>query len=286
MGPPHRKKVCHNNNHLYIKPPPGGSPGSQGGRTSPTHSHCSSTSFSSLGSTSEEKRSTALLDRKRVVYTALFLVCTAVYWNSLSCQFVFDDITAIVENRDLRPHVPLRNLLTNDFWGTPMIKEQSHKSYRPLTVLSFRLNYLWGELEPVGYHLVNLVCHGLVTMLYFHTCRQVMSASALTSLVASLLFAVHPVSLVLLLMLISMFGALRGIGSHHNLILLLLLLTLDHYESNALLLSLSYSSIHFLAYAYSHCDPDGDRDRPEKRDTHYPFLVSFVGILDSADTET
>ena len=198
MGHPHRKKVCYpNNNHIYIKHSHLSSHANgQAGRTSPTHSHCSSTSFSSIGSNAGDKQR-SLLDRQRVVYTALFLVCTGVYWNSLSCQFVFDDITAIVENRDVRPHVPLRHLLYNDFWGTPMIKEQSHKSYRPLTVFSFRLNYLWAELEPVGYHLVNLVCHGLVTMLYYHTCRQVISASALTSLVASLLFAVHPVSLVL-----------------------------------------------------------------------------------------
>ena len=28
--------------------------------------------------------------------------------------------------------------LRNDFWGIPMHKEQSHKSYRPLTVLTYR----------------------------------------------------------------------------------------------------------------------------------------------------
>ncbi len=185
---------------------------SSGGRYSPTHSHCSSSSFTNASCISIDDRSNGVLERisrsRRIVYTSLFLICTAVYWNSLSCQFVFDDITAIVENRDLRPHVPLRNLWANDFWGTPMIKEQSHKSYRPLTVLSFRLNYLWSELEPLSYHLVNLVLHGSVTILYYHTCRQVVSASSITSLVASLLFALHPVSLTQLLIIIFMFAAL------------------------------------------------------------------------------
>ena len=68
--------------------------------------------------------------------------------------------------RDLRPHVPLANLFENDFWGTPMVKEQSHKSYRPLTVLSFRLNYLAHELAPLGYHLANVLLHAAVTLLY------------------------------------------------------------------------------------------------------------------------
>ena len=138
-------------------------------------------------------RKRSVLDRRRgLVYSGLFMLCVSVYWNSLGCEFVFDDITAIVENRDLRPHVPLKNLFQNDFWGTPMSKEQSHKSYRPLTVLTFRLNYLFGETEPLGYHLVNVVLHGLVTALFFKVCR-LLTGSAITSLVASILFSLHPV---------------------------------------------------------------------------------------------
>jgi hypothetical protein len=130
-----------------------------------------------------------------------------VYWNALSCEFVFDDITAIVDNKDLRPHVPLRNLLANDFWGTPMTKEQSHKSYRPLTVLTFRWNYWLGETDPLGYHLVNVLLHGLVTALFFKVCCEMLSSggggsssngaggrSRGRSLVASVLFALHPVN--------------------------------------------------------------------------------------------
>ena len=78
-----------------------------------------------------------------------------------------------------------------------MWKEQSHKSYRPVTVATFRsnfnyfiiqpiftiilimvvkqvilmmplvrLNYLVHELAPLGYHLVNVFLHALVTLLY------------------------------------------------------------------------------------------------------------------------
>ncbi|MPC35841.1 Transmembrane and TPR repeat-containing protein 3 [Portunus trituberculatus] len=45
--------------------------------------------------------------------------------------------------------------------------EQSHKSYRPLCVLTFRLNYLLHGLEPLGYHLVNMLLHGVVCILYY-----------------------------------------------------------------------------------------------------------------------
>lgn len=52
----------------------------------------------------------------------LFVSVCICYLNSLSCGFVFDDVSAVVENQDLRPHVPITNLFWNDFWGTPMQK--------------------------------------------------------------------------------------------------------------------------------------------------------------------
>lgn len=54
--------------------------------------------------------------------SVVFVVALVVYWNALSCGFVFDDISAIKENRDLRPHTPISNLFLHDFWGTPMQK--------------------------------------------------------------------------------------------------------------------------------------------------------------------
>ncbi|XP_054242526.1 protein O-mannosyl-transferase TMTC3 isoform X1 [Indicator indicator] len=47
-------------------------------------------------------------------------VVAACYWNSLFCGFVFDDVSAILDNKDLHPSTPLKNLFQNDFWGTPM----------------------------------------------------------------------------------------------------------------------------------------------------------------------
>ncbi|XP_014223794.1 transmembrane and TPR repeat-containing protein CG4050 [Trichogramma pretiosum] len=121
-------------------------------------------------------------------------VCAAalgVYLNSLGCGFVFDDISAIKENRDLRSHTPLKNVFFNDFWGTPMHKEQSHKSYRPLCVLTFRWNYMIHQLDPMGYHLFNVILHVGVSLLYFRICLMFLPDVA--SFISALLFAVHPI---------------------------------------------------------------------------------------------
>ena len=194
----HRRLHVNNNNTIYAK------------KTHHTTSNSSSSNTSSSDEAGGGLGGGSILDERRgLVYSGLLLLCTIVYWNALSCEFVFDDITAIVDNKDLRPHVPLRNLLANDFWGTPMTKEQSHKSYRPLTVLTFRWNYWLGETDPLGYHLVNVLLHGLVTALFFKVCCEMLSSggggsssngagaggrSRGRSLVASVLFALHPVS--------------------------------------------------------------------------------------------
>ena len=105
---------------------------------------------------------------------------------------VYDDEPAISSNTDLRPKTPWSNLLWNDFWGAPMTSKTSHKSYRPLCVATFRLNYLLHELQPMGYHLVNVLLHGAVCYLYVQLCGVVFS-QVWPALIAGLLFAVHPV---------------------------------------------------------------------------------------------
>ena len=120
------------------------------------------------------------------------LVGAVVYLNSLGLQFCFDDQAAIIDNVDLRPNVSVINLLRNDFWGTPMSDKDSHKSYRPLTVATFRLNYMLHELQPLGYHLVNVLLHSAVCYLYVLLCGVVFS-EVWPALIAGLLFAVHPI---------------------------------------------------------------------------------------------
>ena len=72
---------------------------------------------------------------------ALFLVAAvsiACYANSWDGDFVFDDSEAILNNKDVKLEKPWQNLFYNDFWGSKLASNTSHKSYRPLTVVSFR----------------------------------------------------------------------------------------------------------------------------------------------------
>ncbi|CAH1798791.1 unnamed protein product [Owenia fusiformis] len=120
------------------------------------------------------------------------LLSLLLYWNTLNADFCYDDSRAIQKNPDLLPETPISDIFYNDFWGTPLTHSGSHKSYRPLCVLTFRLNYFLGGLNPVGYHLVNVLLHCVVTGLFTYSVR-ILCAKRLVSAVAGALFAAHPI---------------------------------------------------------------------------------------------
>ena len=73
-----------------------------------------------------------------IAAAVVFVISVLCFCVSYDGDLVFDDSEAIVGNKDLLPETPLSNLFINDFWGNKLDSKTSHKSYRPLTVLSFR----------------------------------------------------------------------------------------------------------------------------------------------------
>ncbi|XP_069441554.1 protein O-mannosyl-transferase TMTC1 isoform X2 [Ovis canadensis] len=116
------------------------------------------------------------------------------YGRSLRGEFVHDDVWAIVNNPDVRPGAPLRwGIFSNDFWGKGMAENTSHKSYRPLCVLTFKLNIFLTGMDPFYFHAVNVILHCLVTLVLMYTCDKTVFRNRGLAFVTALLFAVHPV---------------------------------------------------------------------------------------------
>lgn len=125
---------------------------------------------------------------------SIMLLCLAgilVYSNTFTNSFHLDDATIIVENNTIRE---LDNF--DALW---------HKApTRVFSCWTFALNYHFGGLDVVGYHLVNIVIHILsgialwwLIQLLFKT-RVLRGTSAyrykkILSLAGALLFIVHPV---------------------------------------------------------------------------------------------
>ena len=114
---------------------------------------------------------------------ALFLVVVTVtaYWPALHGNFIWDDNDHISTNLALRS---LRGLW--EIWVRPGATCQ----YYPLTFTAFWLGYqLWG-LNPLGYHLLNVLLHSLVALLLWQVLARLRVKGAW---LAGAIFALHPV---------------------------------------------------------------------------------------------
>ncbi|XP_050544980.1 protein O-mannosyl-transferase TMTC1-like [Daktulosphaira vitifoliae] len=127
------------------------------------------------------------------VYLTVAVAVILSYWNGLNGDFVHDDIPAITMNGDVLGTNPILQVVTNDFWGTPMADPNSHKSYRPLTTLTFRMNHYMFGLEPVWFHLINVVLHGLCSVLFARLCIAVAGLQYKYGVLAGVVFAIHPI---------------------------------------------------------------------------------------------
>ncbi|XP_065578857.1 protein O-mannosyl-transferase TMTC1-like isoform X2 [Artemia franciscana] len=121
------------------------------------------------------------------------VVAAIVYSNSIDGDLVHDDLSAISDNPDVTDDAWIFELFRNDFWGMKLTNPESHKSYRPLTTLSFRMNYLVHGVAPRGYHIVNILLHATTTALLVDTAVRCLKSSCIGAFVAGLLFALHPI---------------------------------------------------------------------------------------------
>ncbi len=115
----------------------------------------------------------------------LILVVTFIpFAGSLDNDFVnWDDGVYVKHNRRIQ------DLSWDSIQG--IFSAPLSRSYTPLTLVSFSLDHaIWG-LDPFGYHLTNLLLHLANTLLVFLLIRH-LTGHLLASLVAALLFGVHP----------------------------------------------------------------------------------------------
>ncbi len=127
---------------------------------------------------------------RRLAVLLLLLAVVAAYWNSLSAGFVWDDHYLIVQKGQFfsDPGNALAILKTAD-------NAQAVKTpyYRPLSILTFMMDYhLWGQ-NPFWYHLENLLLHAVCVLVFYLLVAEVFGDGAL-AFISALLFALYPVN--------------------------------------------------------------------------------------------
>ena len=169
-------------------------------------------------------------NRRGPLSAAVFIVLAAlaVYANSLSVPFVFDDVRATEENPTIRHLWPP--------WDALSPPSDSPVGGRPLLNLSFALNRALNGEKVRGYHAFNLLVHALAALALFGIVRRTLSQPVLKgrfraeatglALAVTAIWVVYPVqtesvtyvsqrseSLMALFYLLCVYGFIRGAES-------------------------------------------------------------------------
>ena len=111
------------------------------------------------------------------VYVLIAALAVAAFGLSVAGSFHFDDYSLFRNPAVVSP----------DGWRDLFRPEQT----RPLTYLTFWLNYRAGGEDPAGYHLVNLALHVGAALLLLRVARRAVPPNA--AIIAAAVFAVHPI---------------------------------------------------------------------------------------------
>ena len=118
------------------------------------------------------------------------------YSNSLSGSFILDDVTAIVQNQDIRDW--------SRFGSVLMPERELPVAGRPLVNVSLAINYALGGLDVRGYHIWNVAVHLGCALLVFGVVRRTLLANRVDrelrersldlAFAVALLWALHPLN--------------------------------------------------------------------------------------------
>lgn len=135
--------------------------------------------------------------RPYVVAACLLAIAVALVYGQVLLGghgFVWDDYPLIVKNAFVRAPGSLLDTFGRSFWSRSTAAE-AVSYYRPLTSLSYIINYRLSGEQAVGYHAVNLTLHLVAAFLAFLFVTKVLRdrGTVVGGLAAALIFAVHPV---------------------------------------------------------------------------------------------
>src|SRR5215510_7814142 len=124
-------------------------------------------------------------------YVSLLLLAAcifALYYGTLSFEFVWDDFPQIVNNPMLHSW-NIRRAFLSDLW---FHTNREQVFYRPLFVIWSIVNFKIFALKSAGWHLTTLLLHIAATCMVFWMARA-LKVAYWTALLAALLFGLHPI---------------------------------------------------------------------------------------------
>ncbi|MFH1359700.1 MAG: tetratricopeptide repeat protein [Candidatus Omnitrophota bacterium] len=132
---------------------------------------------------------------------ALLVLATCLaYGRFLDNQFIWDDYLVLKKNSFVHSWKNFPKLFSPEYITSPsQVYDVGKKdigagelTYRPVSTLTYFIEFSFWQKNPLGYHLTNLFLHILNVLLVFWFVR-LLSKERMISFVAALIFALHPV---------------------------------------------------------------------------------------------
>ena len=122
-----------------------------------------------------------MLEKKAIPIILILLASLVSYINTFDNEFVWDDHIFILDNTDIK-------LFSNIPY---FFKEDADGLYRPLRTLHYTIAYSIFKKNEFGYHLNSIFFHIIISVLIFFIIKNIIGKNI--ALIASLIFAVHPI---------------------------------------------------------------------------------------------
>jgi tetratricopeptide (TPR) repeat protein len=188
-------------------------------------------------------------DGKKYVFTfiSLLIILLAIYSNSFYGDWHFDDLANIVEN----PHIQINKFswesIKNCIYGLAQ-----EKPSRPLSYLSFALNYQFNGLDVFGYHIVNFLIHYLSAVFLFLFIINILRLPILektygniaypVALLSTLFWAINPVGVTSVTYIVQRMASMAGLFYIMSMYFYLKARTQDKFSHSIILFSFCFIS--------------------------------------------
>jgi protein O-mannosyl-transferase len=173
--------------------------------------------------TSRATLTLAISTRVRATFSAfLFFLVTLliVYAPSFSGVWVYDDMANIITNENVHPKVLNFSSLIKSFYWTSENPDAPIRIQRPVSYLSFALNWYVGDQHVFGYHVVNFIIHLTSTIFLYLFIRSTLelpilgkryqNTAHLISFLSALIWAMHPIQVTAVTYIVQRMASMAG----------------------------------------------------------------------------
>jgi len=124
-----------------------------------------------------------------LVLAVILLSVSVSYHNAISNGFTSDDIDLVLKNNLISDWSNLKAILTSGYWPD---RPDGAGLYRPFVIISYLIEHSLSGLDPLLYHIDNILLHFLCSFLLYLVLKPVFKDPR-GAVISATIYAVHPV---------------------------------------------------------------------------------------------